>query len=201
MLGAVDDGNVFVEEEFLRQKQAEFTKRSIRNIKSLFASSLQDLSVSSLMAKQVLRLAVVNAALALGYRWQMSPQRVGFMCTCILMFHQGIGIHSLADLCIFRVMSLKVSWGQVKQLIRQVCEWVNLQKDLQIGQDSTCTSAMICFHFVSPDWEVSWPEGTDFIEEVLQFIPFLTDALGGFEEHKPSQRLPCSQLNDTRLSK
>ena len=68
MLGAVDDGNVFVEEEFLRQKQAEFTKRSIRNIKSLFASSLQDLSVSSLMAKQVLRLAVVNAALALGYR-------------------------------------------------------------------------------------------------------------------------------------
>ena len=68
MLGGVDDGNVFVEEEFLRQKQAEFTKRPIRNIKSLFASSLQDLSVSSLMAKQVLRLAVVNAALALGYR-------------------------------------------------------------------------------------------------------------------------------------
>lgn len=36
MLGVVDDGVVVGEEEFLRQKQAEYTKPSIRIIKSLF---------------------------------------------------------------------------------------------------------------------------------------------------------------------
>ena len=36
MLGVVDDGMVVGEEEFLRQKQAEYTKPSISIIKSLF---------------------------------------------------------------------------------------------------------------------------------------------------------------------
>ena len=73
MLGMVDDGSTIGEDVYLSQKQQEFHKKSIRNIKNMFVSTNDHDSVfprgnaqQGMYAKQILRLAVCQTALALG---------------------------------------------------------------------------------------------------------------------------------------
>ena len=84
MLGIVDSGSPVGESIYLAQKQQEFNKRSIRSIKSMFVSSDSTGMVfphgtaqQGLMAKQILRIAVAQTAIALsqGYGTSMSPTR------------------------------------------------------------------------------------------------------------------------------
>eukprot|EP00434_Breviolum_minutum_P039359 symbB.v1.2.034948.t1/scaffold4605.1/size37493/1 len=72
MLGMVDDGSTIGEDVYLSQKQQEFHKKSIRNIKNMFVSTNDHGSVfprgnaqQGIYAKQILRLAVCQTALAL----------------------------------------------------------------------------------------------------------------------------------------
>ena len=71
MLGIVSDGNPVGESVYLSQKQQEFNKRTIRSIKNLFFQNENNLfprgtAQQGLYAKQVLRIAVAQTAIALG---------------------------------------------------------------------------------------------------------------------------------------
>lgn len=73
MLGMIDVGNLIGEAVYLSQRQQEFNKRSIRGIKNVFVSSQNSDSVfprgtaqQSMYAKQILRIAVAQTALASG---------------------------------------------------------------------------------------------------------------------------------------
>ena len=70
MLGIVSDGNPVGETVYLSQKQQEFNKRAIRSIKSMFLQSEGNVfprgtAQQGLYAKQVLRIAVAQTAIAL----------------------------------------------------------------------------------------------------------------------------------------
>ena len=70
MLGIVDGGNVVGESVYLSQKQQEFNKRSIRSIKNMFGQSESSVfprstAQQSMYAKQILRIAVAQTAIAL----------------------------------------------------------------------------------------------------------------------------------------
>ena len=71
MLGMIDNGNPVGETVYLAQKQNEFNKRSIRAIKSMFCHSESHAfpsgsSQQNMYAKQILRIAVAQTAIALG---------------------------------------------------------------------------------------------------------------------------------------
>ena len=73
MLGMVDDGNNVGEDVYLSQKQQEFHKKSIRRIKNMFLNTNdcdnafpRGNAQQGMYAKQILRIAVCQTALALG---------------------------------------------------------------------------------------------------------------------------------------
>ena len=72
MLGIVDSGNPVGESVYLAHKQQEFNKRSIRSIKSMFVKSdstgmmfPHGTAQQGMLAKQILRIAVAQTAIAL----------------------------------------------------------------------------------------------------------------------------------------
>ena len=70
MLGIVSDGNPVGESVYLAQEQQEFSKRAIRSIESIFFQSEDNLfprgtAQQGLYAKQILRIAVAQTAIAL----------------------------------------------------------------------------------------------------------------------------------------
>ena len=77
MLGFVSDGEKIGEEQFLKQKHHEFSRRSIKMIKSMYGSNsgVGNMSSShhSTLAKQILQVSVLNVARALGQATNDEP--------------------------------------------------------------------------------------------------------------------------------
>ena len=102
MLGIVDSGNPVGESIYLAQKQQEFNKRSIRSIKSMFVSSDSSGTVfphgtaqQGLMAKQILRIAVAQTAIALSQAMDVNEPNTqpleqmsafGYFATVVFLF-------------------------------------------------------------------------------------------------------------------
>ena len=98
----VDDGSTIGEDVYLSQKQQEFHKKSIPNIKNMFVSTNDHDSVfprgnaqQGMYAKQILRLAVCQTALALGQAMDVNEpntqplepaESFSFMRMLVLMF-------------------------------------------------------------------------------------------------------------------
>ena len=127
LLGLVDGGNAVGESVFLAQKQQEFNKRSIRSIKSMFVDNQDHCSAfrcssahQGMYAKQILRIAVAQTALALCQAMDVDEPNTQPLEPVVEsdMFSSTLGNVPLFAFCVMKVLEFVIS-------VRIFCFMVN----------------------------------------------------------------------------